>query len=73
MKLIGKMKAFVDLTRCSVQKEICKPILECPNQAILYSEDENAMLGAKMEVDITRCEGCGHCILVCCGDAIRLL
>lgn len=67
------MKASIDLNRCSVQLSMCKPIKECPNKAILYSEDENAILGAKMEVDMERCEGCGNCILVCCGDAISLV
>ena len=67
------MKAFIDLNRCAVQLEICKPIKECPNQAIIYSEDENAMLGAKMEVDAALCEGCATCIPVCCGDAITLI
>jgi NAD-dependent dihydropyrimidine dehydrogenase PreA subunit len=67
------MKAIIDLNRCAVQLEICKPIKECPNKAILYSEDENAMLGAKMEIDADLCVGCGNCILVCCGNAISLM
>ena len=67
------MKALVDLIRCPVHLSMCKPIKECPNQAILFSEDENAMLGVKMEVDPELCEGCGNCILVCCGDAISFV
>ena len=66
------MKAFIDLNRCAVQMEICRPIKECPNQAIIYTEDESALLGAKMEVITAQCEGCGTCIDVCCGDAISL-
>ena len=66
------MKAFIDMNRCSVQLAICNPAKECPNQAILYLEDENAMLGARIEVDGTRCKGCGTCVPICCGNAISL-
>ena len=64
------MKAQIDLNQCSVQLSICKPIKECPGKAILYFEDENAILGAKMEVDEAKCDGCGICIPICCGNAI---
>jgi len=64
------MKVQIDPDQCSVQPLICKPIKECQSKAILYSEDENAILGAKMEVDEAICDGCGICIPICCGNAI---
>jgi NAD-dependent dihydropyrimidine dehydrogenase PreA subunit len=67
------MKAKIDLNYCSVQPGICKPMKECPNQAILYIEDKNAMLGAHMEVYEIVCKGCGTCIPICCGNAIALI
>lgn len=64
------MKVQIDLNKCSVQLEICKPLIDCPNKAILYLKDENAILGAKLEIDEAKCDGCGICIPICCGDAI---
>jgi len=64
------MKVQIDLNKCSVQLEICKPLIDCPNTAIIYTKDDNAILGAKLEIDETKCDGCGICIPICCGDAI---
>lgn len=67
------MTAFIDMNKCSAQLTICNPVKECPNQAIKYLEDDNAILGVKMEIDDTKCKGCGTCIPLCCGNAIYLI
>jgi len=64
------MKVQIDLNKCSVQLEICKPLIDCPKKAIIYLKDDNAILGAKLEIDEAKCDGCGICIPICCGDAI---
>lgn len=64
------MKVQIDLNKCTVQPEICKPLIVCPNKAIIYLKDDNAILGSKLEIDETKCDGCGICIPICCGDAI---
>lgn len=64
------MKVQIDLNKCSAQLEICKPLIDCPNKAFIYFKDENAVLGAQMEIDEAKCDGCGICIPICCGDAI---
>lgn len=66
------MKAHLDLNHCSIQPEICMPLKECPDQAIFFIEDVNVMLGARIDVDDTKCKGCGTCIPLCCGNAISL-
>lgn len=66
------MKAYIDSKKCASQKAICKPFAECPQKAIVYTEDEDLPLGSKMEVSEELCVGCGHCVEICCGHCIEL-
>jgi ferredoxin len=66
------MKAYINKQKCMSQINICKPINECPEKAIFYTEDENEPLGSRMEIDEEKCTGCGTCVSLCCGEAIEL-
>jgi len=66
------MKAHIDKRKCSSDKRICKPIAECPEKAIAWIEDEEEPLGARMEIDMDKCNGCGICVPLCCGDCIEI-
>ena len=59
--------------KCPAQKEICQPLLQCPRQAITYVEDFNEMMGGRMEIENTKCDGCAICVDLCCGQAILLI
>ena len=64
------MRPVLDLRKCPAQKEICKPLQECPAGAIGYVADEEAPLGGRIVFDYDRCQGCGDCVARCCGNAI---
>ena len=58
--------------KCAAQKEICTAIKACLAGAIVYVDDEDEPLGGKIVFDLDRCNGCGKCAEVCCGDAIEM-
>ena len=66
------MKACIDKRKCPADNRFCKPVVECPEKAILWIEDEDEPFGGRMEIDEEKCSGCGICIPLCCGDAIEL-
>ena len=66
------MKACIDKRKCSSDIRICKPLTECPTQAILWVEDEEEPLGSRMEINEEKCTGCGICVPLCCGDCIEV-
>jgi len=66
------MKAYIEKRKCASEKAMCKPLSECPVQAIFWVEDENEPLGSRMEIDKIKCDGCGTCVPLCCGDCIEL-
>lgn len=45
------MKAYIDKARCMSDNRICKPLLECPQSAISWVEDDDEPLGSRMEID----------------------
>lgn len=67
------MKPVINKRKCPAQKEICKAIPACLNQAISYVEDENERLGGKIVIDYELCSGCGICAEECCGHAIEMV
>ena len=66
------MRPVLDLHKCPAQKEICKPLQECPTGVISYVADEKAPLGGWIVFDYDRCQGCGDCVARCCGNAIAM-
>lgn len=66
------MKASIIKERCAADKRICKPFMECPEKAIQWIEDDNELLGCRMEVDSEKCVGCSTCVPLCCGGCIVL-
>ncbi|HCA30388.1 MAG TPA: 4Fe-4S ferredoxin [Ruminococcaceae bacterium] len=66
------MKAYIDKARCMSDNRICKPLLECPQSAISWVEDDDEPLGSRMEIDHSKCVGCGTCVSLCCGHCIEL-
>lgn len=66
------MKPYLIDRRCPAQKDICKAIMACQEDAILYVEDESAPLGGRIVFDYDRCNECGLCATECCGQAIEM-
>lgn len=66
------MKPIINKRKCPAQKELCKAILVCPCEALIYVVDENEPLGGKILVDQLLCNGCGLCVEGCCGHAIEM-
>ncbi len=66
------MKAYIIKEKCPAEKTMCKPLIECPAKAIIWLEDTNEPLGYRMEIDIDKCDGCGICVPLCCGNCIEL-
>lgn len=66
------MKAKIDKRKCPSDNRMCKPLKECPVQAIHWVEDEDEPLGSRMEVDEAACTGCGKCAALCCGSCITV-
>lgn len=64
------MKAKLLTERCPAQSDMCKPIAECPKKAIVYTKDESAPLGGRIDIDTGTCDGCGICVPLCCGNAL---
>ena len=66
------MKAYIDKNKCASDHRICKPLQECPEKAISCVEDEDEPLGSRMELDTSKCNGCGICVDLCCGHCITM-
>jgi len=66
------VKPVLNKRRCSAQAQICLAIPACPQQAVSYVLDEEEPLGARIEIDYARCDGCGRCAEECCGQAIEM-
>jgi Pyruvate/2-oxoacid:ferredoxin oxidoreductase delta subunit len=66
------MKPYIIKERCSAQPGICPPIKECPMKAVYYVEDEDEPIGGRIEIDPSKCDGCGICVDVCCGHCIEM-
>lgn len=58
--------------RCSAQEQLCLAIPACARGAVIYVPDEDEPLGGRIEIDYTRCDGCGQCAEQCCGQAIEM-
>jgi Pyruvate/2-oxoacid:ferredoxin oxidoreductase delta subunit len=54
------------------KSDIYPSLKSCPNNAIYYVEDEEELLGGRMEIDSGKCKGCGKCAELCCGKCIEL-
>jgi len=66
------MKATIYRRKCASEKQLCKPLTECPEKAITWVENDDEPLGSRMEIDNEKCTGCGICVPLCCGDCIEL-
>lgn len=66
------MKAYIDKAKCASENRICQPLKQCPRQAVVWTEDVNEPLGSRTEIDPEKCDGCGICVPLCCGDCIEL-
>ena len=66
------MVPFIDKRKCAAQPDICPPIKECPNQAVSYVVDKSERIGGRIVIDLEKCEGCGKCVEICCGQCIAL-
>jgi len=66
------MKAYIDKAKCASENRICQPLKQCPRQAVVWTEDEDEPLGSRTEIDIEKCDGCGICVPLCCGNCIEL-
>ena len=44
------MKAYIDKRKCPADNRLCKPLTECPTEAISWIEDEDEPLGSRMEL-----------------------
>jgi len=69
---VGGVRPVILKKKCPAQANICKAILACPNHAISYVEDDDEPLGGRIEIDYTKCSGCGTCAQECCGMAIKM-
>ena len=66
------MKPYVIKEKCFVQPNICPPIKSCPGGAFSYVEDEDEPIGGRIEIDYEKCDGCGKCVGLCCGDCVEM-
>ena len=67
------MKPIINKRKCPAQKEMCKAIQACPNEALIYIADENEPLGGKIVLNEALCSECGICVEECCGQAIEMM
>jgi Pyruvate/2-oxoacid:ferredoxin oxidoreductase delta subunit len=66
------MKAVIEKKKCPSDPRMCQPLKACPNKAITWVEDEDEPIGSRMEIDASKCNGCGVCVALCCGHCISL-
>jgi len=72
MEETERMKPYIIKAKCAAQPDICPPMKSCPNGAFSYTEDENEPIGGRVEIDYDKCEGCGSCAALCCGQCIEM-
>jgi hypothetical protein len=66
------MKPYLISRKCPAVKEMCKAIEACSSGAIGYVEDKREPLGGRIVFDHDKCDGCGCCVIECCGVAIEM-
>lgn len=66
------MRPYINDRQCYVDPRICTAIKACPQNAISYIENEDLPLGGKIIFDYEKCQECGICADVCCGQAIEM-
>ena len=66
------MQPYLIERKCPAIRDMCKAIAACPRKAILYVEDRSAPLGGRILFERDKCDGCGLCATVCCGDAVEM-
>jgi NAD-dependent dihydropyrimidine dehydrogenase PreA subunit len=66
------MKAKISQERCCANPEFCEPLKQCPMEAVYYTPDEEAILGARIDVNNENCNGCGICVPICSANAISM-
>jgi len=66
------MKAYIDKRKCPAYYDMCKPIKECPANALKWIADDKEKFRARIEVAKEKCTGCGACIPLFCGNCIEL-
>ncbi|MEG0874467.1 MAG: hypothetical protein RSH79_04060 [Clostridiales bacterium] len=72
-KPTGKnLKAYIDVRYCGANQDHCQPMKDCPNEAIEIISDEHSGFGHRFVVNEEKCDGCGICIDICCGDCMEL-
>ena len=66
------MKAHIDKRKCPASNQFCQPIVKCPEKAMKWVEDEEEAFGARIEIDESKCAGCGVCVPLCCSECIEV-
>lgn len=66
------LKAFIDVRHCGANADHCRPMKECHNEAVEIIPDEKSGFGHRFVVNQEKCDGCGACVDICCGDCMEL-
>lgn len=64
------MLAHILTELCKVDKDECRAMQVCKQNAIYYIKDDTDLLGGRIAVNYKKCTGCGECKKVCCSNAI---
>lgn len=66
------MKPYIEKEKCAAQPDICPPMKACKANAFSYIEDDDELMGGRIEIDLDKCNECGKCVDLCCGSCIIL-
>lgn len=66
------MKPYIIKEKCAAQPDICPQMKSCLNNAFSYIEDDDEPIGGWIEIDYEKCDGCGKCTELCCGNCIEM-
>lgn len=66
------MRPYINDMKCIVNMDLCTVIRQCDQKAISYIKDDNEPLGGKIIFDYSKCNECGNCARLCCGNAIEM-
>ena len=66
------MKPYIIKEKCAAQPDICPPMKSCPNNDFSYIEDDDEPIGGRIEINYEKCERCGKCVDLCCGNCIDM-